>query len=142
MLTPYYATSCQLLPPAPVVESTSVQDEPPVVVSSTALQVKTDNGLVVIGIFSPVTAATGERIILTPFTLVDKSCPAIVGAIFGDTELTDRLVFNPDTLTVMPVESATVPTADVIELLAIVGASFNATVPVDKLEDVPVTEIV
>jgi hypothetical protein len=152
---PYYATFCsefivpapvvetsvQLDPPLPVVE-TSVHELPPVVVSSTALHVKTDNGFTITGISSPVRGITEERVILTLFTLVFKLCPAIIGTSFGVILFRDKLALTPDTATVELVKGITVPTAGVIELLAIVGASFKATVPTDKVEEVPVTAIV
>lgn len=152
---PYYATFCsefivpapvvetsvQLDPPLPVVE-TSVHELPPVVVSSTALHVKTDNGFTITGISSPVRGITEERVILTLFTLVFKLCPAIIGTSFGDTALTDKLALTPDTATVEPVKGITVPTTDVRELPVIALTIFCVVVPIDKVDEVPVTAIV
>lgn len=78
----------------------------------------------------------------TLFTLVDKLCPAIVGASFGVMLFSDKLVLSPDTATIDEPVAVAVPTVDVRELLAIVGASFATTVPADKLDEVPVTAIV
>lgn len=78
----------------------------------------------------------------TLFTLVDKLCPAIVGASFGIMLFSDKLVLSPDRVTDAPEVMVAVPTVDVRELLAIVGASFATTVPADRVEEVPVTEIV